>query len=112
MKIAIPVSEGKLFTHFGHCPAFALIDVDEKKKCIISRTDFPSPPHEPGLLPTWLAEKSVNIVMAGGIGAHACNMLAEKGIKVIFGVPVASPESLAQDYLDEKLKTGSNSCDH
>ncbi|MCK5555338.1 MAG: ATPase, partial [Alphaproteobacteria bacterium] len=41
MKIAIPVSEGKLFTHFGHCPTFALIDADKEKKRIISRTDFP-----------------------------------------------------------------------
>lgn len=112
MKIAIPVAHGKLFSHFGHCPAFAIIDVDEETKSIISCTEIPSPPHEPGLLPAWLAEQGVNIIMAGGIGARACDLFTEKNIKVISGVPAASPEALVQDYLDEKLETGANICDH
>jgi len=28
MRIAIPVSEGQLAQHFGHCEMFALLDVD------------------------------------------------------------------------------------
>lgn len=31
MKIAIPVAEGKLCMHFGHCEVFALFDVNEEK---------------------------------------------------------------------------------
>ena len=112
MKIAIPVAHGKLFSHFGHCPAFAIIDVDEEAKSIISQTEIPSPPHEPGLLPAWLAEKGVNIIMAGGIGARACDLFTEKNIKVISGVPTDSPEAIVQIYLDGKLETGANICDH
>ena len=29
MKIAIPLANGQLAMHFGHCEQFALIDVDE-----------------------------------------------------------------------------------
>ncbi len=31
MKIAIPLSDGKLMPHFGHCQEFALIEVEDKK---------------------------------------------------------------------------------
>jgi len=55
MKIAIPLVEGKLSVHFGHCASFALLDVDTEKKRIISRQDITAPPHRPGLLPPWLA---------------------------------------------------------
>ncbi len=112
MKIAIPVENNKLFPHFGHCPAFALIEVDEKAKSIKSRSDVQAPPHEPGLLPPWLAKQGVNLIMAGGIGARACDLFSQNGIKVIAGVPLESPESLVSDYLNGKLMTGKNSCDH
>ena len=48
MKIAIPVANGALCMHFGHCEQFAIVQADcEKKK--IESTDFVTPPmHEPG----------------------------------------------------------------
>ncbi len=36
LKIAIPLAEGKLTMHFGHCASFtALVDVDPQTKKII-----------------------------------------------------------------------------
>lgn len=32
MRIAIPVTGGRLAEHFGHCEQFALIDVAEEEK--------------------------------------------------------------------------------
>ena len=34
MRYAVPVSGGKLATHFGHCEQFALIDVDEVTRTV------------------------------------------------------------------------------
>jgi len=31
MKFAIPLVEGKLTAHFGHCKEFAVIDVEDKQ---------------------------------------------------------------------------------
>jgi len=62
MKIAIPLANGKLTLHFGHCEQFALVDVEVQNKKIIKRTDLIPPPHEPGLLPKWLAEHNVKII--------------------------------------------------
>lgn len=51
MRIAIPLANGKLAVHFGHCERFALVDADAAEKKIISREDIEAPPHQPGLLP-------------------------------------------------------------
>jgi ATP-binding protein involved in chromosome partitioning len=112
MKIAIPLSEGKLFAHFGHCSAFALIDTDEKSGAITARNDIAAPPHEPGLLPVWLAERGVNLVMTGGIGPRAQDLLEQRGIRVIVGAPSDTPEALVAAYHARTLSTGANGCDH
>jgi len=112
MKYAVPVSGGVMCSHFGHCENFALIDVDEKKKEIIKKELIPSPEHQPGLLPTWLAEKGVGIVIAGGMGTSAQNLFQQKGVKVVLGALESDPEKAVLNHLHGKLSTGNNVCDH
>ena len=71
MRYAVPIVDGKLTEHFGHCSHFAFFDVDEMKSAIIKKEIVASPGHEPGVLPTWLAEEGVSIVIAGGMGSRA-----------------------------------------
>lgn len=112
MKIAIPIAEGKLTTHFGHCPAFAVLDVDANAKKIMQREDIPAPPHEPGLLPRWLAERGVNVVIAGGIGKRAVDLLVAQQIQVILGATPDTPEKIVNNHLSGALQTGDNPCGH
>lgn len=112
MKIAIPLANGKLCMHFGHCELFALVDVDRDARRITGREDFVPPPHEPGLLPPWLAERGANMIIAGGMGQRAQELFAQSGISVIVGAPAGSPESLVGEYLEGTLATGENACDH
>jgi predicted Fe-Mo cluster-binding NifX family protein len=112
MKIAIPLVDGKLTLHFGHCERFALLDVDLSTKEILKREDVEAPPHEPGLLPPWLARRGANIIIAGGMGQRAQGLFAEQGIEVIVGAPALTPERLVSDYLFGKLQPGENLCDH
>lgn len=112
MKIAIPMADGKLTTHFGHCESFALVDVDPTEKKILRREDIIPPPHEPGLLPPWLAERGVKMVIAGGMGQRAQGLFAEQGIQVFVGAPADTPEILVGNYLSGTLQTGVNACDH
>jgi len=111
MIIAIPLENGKLCSHFGHCGAFAMIQTDDAN-AITARHDEEAPPHEPGLLPNWLFDRGVNLVLCGGIGPRAIDLLTEKNIKVIIGAPVETPESLVAAYFQGTLKTSANSCDH
>jgi predicted Fe-Mo cluster-binding NifX family protein len=112
MKIAIPLANGKLTPHFGHCSAFALIDADPAQKQILRREDVESPPHQPGLFPTWLAGLGVNVILAGGMGQRAQDLFRQHGIQVVVGAPEETPEKLAADYLAGILQAGDNICDH
>jgi ATP-binding protein involved in chromosome partitioning len=107
MRVAIPVCEGVLSMHFGHCESFALVEVDPDLKTIVGTSAVASPPHEPGLLPGWLAEKGVSLVIAG-----AQQLFADAGVKVIVGASSAAPESVVMEYLAGSLVTGANVCDH
>jgi len=112
MKNAIPLANGKLSPHFGHCEKFALVDIDPKEKKIIDRMDIDAPPHEPGLLPGWLAEQGANVIIAGGMGGRAMSLFAERGIDVVVGAPVETPERLVGGFLTGTLRVGGNLCDH
>ncbi len=112
MKIAIPVANNKLCMHFGHCEVFSFFDVDESNKTIKSKNDIEPPPHEPGLLPKWIAEQGANLVLAGGMGQRAQGLFNKNGINVIVGVTESDPEKALFDYLNNRLKAGTNVCDH
>lgn len=112
MRIAIPIANGCLAQHFGHCEKFALVDVDEAKKEITASTEVMAPEHQPGLLPPWLKEQGVNLVIAGGMGSRALSLFEAASIKVLTGAQPESAKTLVQQYLDGKLVTGTNVCDH
>jgi len=106
------MSGGVVSTHFGHCEQFALINADEKKKQILSKELVPSPGHQPGLLPEWLAERGVSVVIASGIGSRAQNLFRQNRIEVVIGALESDPEKAVLSYLDGNLGTGDNICDH
>ena len=110
MKFAIPLAEGKLTAHFGHCQEFALVEVEDNQ--IKSKETLIPPPHEPGVLPKWLHELGTNVIIAGGMGARALDLFAQNNIKVIVGASAQTPEELVKQYLDHKLQPGGNVCDH
>ncbi len=110
MKFAIPLAEGKLTAHFGHCQEFALVDVEDNE--IKNKETLVPPPHEPGVLPKWLHELGTKVIIAGGMGARALDLFAQNNIKVIVGASALTPEELVRQYLDNKLEAGANVCDH
>ena len=110
IKFAIPLAQGKLTAHFGHCQEFAFVDVEGNK--IKNKETLVPPPHEPGVLPRWLHEVGTNVIIASGMGARALDLFAQSGIKVLTGAPSLTPEELVQQYLDNSLPTGANVCDH
>jgi len=110
MIIAIPTMNGKLSSHFGHARDFAFIKVEDGK--IVNKEIAIPPGYEPGVLPTWLNSKKTDIVIAGGIGRRAIGFFNQFGIDVITGAPSETPEKVVKDYIDGKLQTEGNLCDH
>jgi predicted Fe-Mo cluster-binding NifX family protein len=110
MKFAIPLAEGKLTAHFGHCQEFALVEVEDNQ--IKNKETLVPPPHEPGVLPKWLHDLGTDVIIAGGMGARALDLFTQNKIKVIVGAAALAPEELVKQYLDNTLQTGGNVCDH
>jgi ATP-binding protein involved in chromosome partitioning len=110
MIFAIPLAEGKLCSHFGHCEQFALVETENGK--IRDKIMHTPPAHEPGVLPRWLRDLGAQVIIAGGMGSRAQQLFMEIGIRVITGAPMDPPESLVNQYLAGLLVTGENVCDH
>jgi predicted Fe-Mo cluster-binding NifX family protein len=109
-KIAVPLENGILCSHFGHCEQFAIIDTENKT--VSGEQIIIPPPHEPGLLPGWLAEKGVTDVIAGGIGQRAIGLFTQRNINVFVGAQQKTPADLALDLVNDRLLAGANYCDH
>lgn len=112
MRIAIPVVDGRLSPHFGHCDQFAIVDADPQNKRISEISMMAAPAHEPGALPRWLNQQGVEVVIAGGMGRRAQMLFADSGIDVMVGAPTESAEEIVKAYLQGTLQTGANICDH
>lgn len=111
MLIAIPVAEGQLCMHFGHCQTFRFFEIDANNNIV--RTEDKVPPlHEPGILPRWLGELKTDLVIAGGMGMRAQQLFTQAGVKVITGAPGDDPRKVVEAYLTNTLETGDNVCNH
>jgi predicted Fe-Mo cluster-binding NifX family protein len=108
--IAVPSSNGLLDEHFGHCRQFELFSVEEKK--VISESTIDAPPHEPGLLPKFLADKGVTEVIAGGMGNRAVQLFNQHQVNVFVGAPKQTPKEIVDGFLNGSLEFSANYCDH
>ncbi len=84
MKAAISTDGDFVSAHFGRCPQFTILEIENGK--IVSREMMDNPGHEPGLIPKILNEKGVNCIIAGGMGARAEGLFAQYTINCIVGV--------------------------
>lgn len=110
-KIAVPINEkGMLDAHFGHCRYFTLHEVTGEE--IVSEEIVQPPPHEPGVLPQWLADLGVTDVLAGGMGNRAIQLFNQHGVNVFVGAPQLKAEELVNGYLSNSIEFSANYCDH
>ncbi len=99
MKIAISTEGSSVSPHFGRCPFFTILDLEDGK--VIKKEVIANPGHEPGFIPQFLQNMGVECVIAGGAGRRAINLFQESGIQVILGVTGEIDEVI------DKLKDGS-----
>lgn len=112
MKIAIPVTGDRISAHFGHCEQFSIFDVDIDGKKIMGQQSLIPPAHEPGILPEWLSGLQVDLVIAGGMGQRAQQLFAQNNIDLIVGTVDNTPQELIEQYMNDRLQSGRNICDH
>jgi predicted Fe-Mo cluster-binding NifX family protein len=109
-KIAIPMENGKLCAHFGHCEYFTIVSVENNE--VKEMQEITPPEHQPGLYPRWVAGFGVTDVIAGGMGQKAIDLFLEQNINAFVGAPQNDAKSIVADFLADKLTLNANYCHH
>ena len=103
--------KGQLSQHFGRCPYYLLVDVEGEE---IKKTTSVSNPyytnHVPGMVPMFINEQGVNVMIAGGMGPRAIDMFSSFGIEVVTGA-MGSVGNVLNAYLRGEI-SGVVPCQH
>jgi predicted Fe-Mo cluster-binding NifX family protein len=94
MKIAISTDSGYVSEHFGRCPSFTIIEIENNK--VVKKDIIDNPGHSPGLIPQFLNDNSVNLIVCGGMGARAKGFFDQFGISIIAGVSGKIDETIGK----------------
>ena len=111
MRIAVPLINGQLSSHFGQCDCFRIVDTDETKR-IVRTEDAVPPQHEPGVIPRWLKHLQTDVVITRGMGNRAIEHFRAYQVDVVTGAPVKPWEDLVKEYLEGSLEYEENICTH
>ncbi|MBK7172747.1 MAG: NifB/NifX family molybdenum-iron cluster-binding protein [Bacteroidales bacterium] len=112
-KIAIPLtSDNRVDDHFGHCEFYGVYTIADNKEI----TDFQTIKSQQGCgcksnIAAVLSNQGVTIMLAGGIGAGAINVLNHWGINVVRGCSGLAQDVIAA-YLKGEIIDNGESCQH
>jgi FKBP-type peptidyl-prolyl cis-trans isomerase 2/predicted Fe-Mo cluster-binding NifX family protein len=109
MKIAVTYENGEVFQHFGHTEQFKIYDVEEGK--VVSNEIIGSNGTGHGALAGLLADRSIDVLICGGIGGGAQAALSENGIELCAGASGNTDEAV-EAYLKGELVDSGVNCDH
>jgi predicted Fe-Mo cluster-binding NifX family protein len=111
MKIAVPVTRNnQIDDHFGHCEFYSVFTISEKNEI----TEVKTIPSVQGCgcksnIASTLAEDGVTIMLAGGIGGGAINILNNAGIQVVRGC-IGNAKEVVQEFISGNIKDSGESC--
>lgn len=98
MRIAISTDGDYVSQHFGRCPSFTIVEIEENE--IKSKESVDNPGHHPGFIPEFLHEKGVDCIITGGMGRKAAGFFKQSGIETVVGITGTIEEVL------EKIRNG------
>jgi predicted Fe-Mo cluster-binding NifX family protein len=109
-KIAIPTIGSIVDNHFGHCERYTIITADDNGN-IVSTEILPSPQGCgcKSNIAAVFQQIGVTIMLAGGIGEGAINVLKSYGINVIRGCS-GDVKILVEQHLKGELIDSGMSC--
>lgn len=109
MKIAVTYDNGNIFQHFGRTEQFKVYEVEDNK--VVSSEVIGSNGVGHGALAGLLADRSVDVLICGGLGGGAQAALAEAGVEVCAGAEGDADQAVEAYMKGELVSTGAN-CDH
>lgn len=109
MKIAVTTEGNEIFQHFGKCKTFSVYSVENGKVRGMELLNAEQNGHS--ALAGFLRGAGVDVVICGGIGDGAKNMLAQAGIQLVSGIE-GDIDSAVTAYLAGGLSDNGGSCTH
>ena len=106
MKIAVASEGSNVSGHFGHCSDCNIFTAENGK--ITHSERIQSPGHDHNLI-EFLAERGVDVIISGGMGAGAREKFDAKGIRIVTGAEGAAADA-AQACLDGSLVSDDTVC--
>jgi len=100
MRIAVTSAdgeglEGMVSAHFGQCPYFTLVDIDDnviEAVAVVANPHYTT--HSPGQVPSLVRSHNAEMIVAGGMGRRAIGMFQELGIQAFTGAQGTVRQSL------------------
>jgi predicted Fe-Mo cluster-binding NifX family protein len=92
MRIALATEDNRgleavLSQHFGRCPYYVLVDIDDKevKEVKAVQNPFYGNHGQPGEVPNFIKSLGAQVIIAGGMGPKAIGFFDQFGIQAITG---------------------------
>jgi predicted Fe-Mo cluster-binding NifX family protein len=114
MRIAVSADtknglESVVSPHFGRCPHFVLVDLDDHDVKQVREVDNPFyGHHQPGQVPGFIHSLGANVMLTGGMGRRAIMFFQQYGIEGVTGA-YGSVRQSVESYLGGQLK-GAEPC--
>ena len=90
--------------HFGRCPNFVLVDLDDHAVKEVREVDNPFfGQHQPGQVPAFINSLGANVMLTGGMGGRAIMFFQQFGIEGVTGAYGTVRKSVER-YLGGQLR--------
>ena len=109
MRIAVTYENGQVFQHFGHTEQFKVYEVEDGQ--VVSSEIIGSDGQGHGALASLLSNKSIDVLICGGIGGGAQAALSENGIELCAGAS-GDVDAAVSAYLKGELVNSGVNCNH
>lgn len=109
-KVAFPTSDRvHVDQHFGHTNEFCIYTLENNE---VKEVFFVTPPpHKPSVLPLFLRDAGVDVIITGGMGQRAVDLFKQHEIDVILGAQGTIQDNL-EDYFGGDLVSTVSPCEH
>ncbi len=101
MRIAVSIEtneglDSRVAHHFGRCPYFALVDVEENEiqSCQVIDNPYYSA-HRPGQVPGFIQEQKADVMLSGGMGRRAIQFFEDYEIEAATGAQGTVKDAVA-----------------
>lgn len=114
MRIAVSAQESRglespVSGHFGRCPCFVIVDVEDRSPKGVKVVENPHYGHHSvGQVPAFIHEQGADVLITGGMGGRAVSYFMQYGVEPVTGAR-GTVEEAVRAYLAGDL-TGADPC--